>query len=346
MKEIRYCPKCGKEIDADSVFCTHCGKSVDSRELSESLNLSFWTRIGEIVLLPLRFLKNIFARIFSYKPSNESTRKFKKILFKVLKAVGILILVGGIICGAIAGYIYYTEEYIPEKLLDEAVADITNKFESTNDSIKLYCTREILKSDTKFGYENVSDDAIRMRLCDMQDKAFKYIESQAYAGKPIYQYELGQIYFFASNYRNENKAIYWWNEAASQGYTKAYNNVGVAYRDGIGVEVNYRKAVEWIKRGAEAGEDLAQRNYGDLFMTGVRIKIGSHKERYTSPTYEGSDYIKYYHNGDRYVYLYEKDVDDYETLIPIDIEVAKSWWKKAAAQGNEVAKERLQKVYN
>ena len=35
---IRYC---GKQIDADSTFCTHCGKSVDSRELSESLNLSF-----------------------------------------------------------------------------------------------------------------------------------------------------------------------------------------------------------------------------------------------------------------------------------------------------------------
>ena len=343
---IRYCRYCGKQIDADSTFCTHCGKSVDYRELSESLKLSFWTRIREILLLPLRFLKNISACIFSYKPSSERAGKFKQILFKVLKVIGILVLVAGIICGALAGYTYYTEVYIPEKLLDEAVADITNKFESTNDSIKLRCTREILKSDTKFGYENVSDDAIRMRLCGMQEKAFKYIESQAYAGKPIYQYELGQIYYFVSNYKNENKAIYWWNEAASQGYTKAYNNVGIAYKIGIGVDVNYRKAVEWIKRGAEAGEDLAQRNFGDLFMEGVRIKIGSHKERYTSPTYEVSDYIKYYHNGDRYVYLYEKDVDDYELLIPRDIEVAKFWWKKAASQGNEVAKERLQKVYN
>ena len=39
-------------------------------------------------------------------------------------------------------------------------------------------------------------------------------------------------------------------------------------------------------------------------------------------------------------------VDDYETLIVKDIEQAKFWWKQSAAQGNEVAKERLQQIYN
>lgn len=121
------------------------------------------------------------------------------------------------------------------------------------------------------------------------------------------------------------KAAYWWNEAANQGYVRAYNNLGMLYKLGIGVNVDLRLAVEYLRKGAEAGEHWAQRNYGDLFMEGVLIKIGSHKERYTSPTYEGSDYIKYYNNGDRYVYLYEKDVDDYETLVPKDIETAKSW---------------------
>lgn len=45
------------------------------------------------------------------------------------------------------------------------------------------------------------------------------------------------------------------------------------------------------------------------------------------------------------MYVYLEEVDDYETLVPKDIEQAKYWWKKAAAQGNEVAKERLQKIY-
>lgn len=40
MKEIRYCPKCGKEIDADSVFCTHCGFTLNS-----SIKTSIWSKM-------------------------------------------------------------------------------------------------------------------------------------------------------------------------------------------------------------------------------------------------------------------------------------------------------------
>ena len=37
------------------------------------------------------------------------------------------------------------------------------------------------------------------------------------------------------------------------------------------------------------------------------------------------------------------EVEDYDTLVPKDIEQAKLWWKRSASQGNEIAKERLQK---
>ena len=56
------------------------------------------------------------------------------------------------------------------------------------------------------------------------------------------------------------------------------------------------------------------------------------------PGYDPRLYNKY----DLYAW---KEVPDYEILIKKDIEQAKYWWKKAAAQGNEVAKERLQKIY-
>ena len=46
-----------------------------------------------------------------------------------------------------------------------------------------------------------------------------------------------------------------------------------------------------------------------------------------------------------FIYVYQVTVPDYKTLIPKDIEQAKYWWKKSAAQGNEQAKERLQKIY-
>lgn len=40
MKEFRYCPKCGKEIDADSTFCTHCGFS-----LNPSIGTNLFSRL-------------------------------------------------------------------------------------------------------------------------------------------------------------------------------------------------------------------------------------------------------------------------------------------------------------
>lgn len=40
MKEIRYCPKCGKEIDVDSTFCTHCGFTINS-----SIETNIWSKM-------------------------------------------------------------------------------------------------------------------------------------------------------------------------------------------------------------------------------------------------------------------------------------------------------------
>lgn len=40
MKEFRYCPKCGKEIDADSTFCTHCGFTLNS-----SIETNIWSKM-------------------------------------------------------------------------------------------------------------------------------------------------------------------------------------------------------------------------------------------------------------------------------------------------------------
>ena len=46
-----------------------------------------------------------------------------------------------------------------------------------------------------------------------------------------------------------------------------------------------------------------------------------------------------------YIYYEYVEVDDYKVILHKDIEKAKYWWRKAATQGNEVAKERLQKIY-
>lgn len=169
---------------------------------------------------------------------------------------------------------------------------------------------------------------INNALSDYCEEAFNVIESQAYQGDAKCQFYLGD-YYYGDEYIflnaqscsdkqkdheqiircDREKAAYWWLESAKNGHIPAYNKIGICYKEGIGVSENMDKAIEWIKKGAEAGDPLAQKNYGDLFLEGVSVNIGSHQD---------------YH---------------------IDIEQAKYWWRKSAAQGNEEAKERLQKIY-
>jgi TPR repeat protein len=149
--------------------------------------------------------------------------------------------------------------------------------------------------------------------------------------------------------RDEDKAAYWWNEAAQNGYVRAYNNIGIAYKKGIGVKIDLKKAVEWLKKGAETGYDYAQKNYGDMFRDGVKIKIGTHKETRSTTNYiYGDKVIRVVWDGriSSHRYYYWEEVDDSLTLVPKDIEKAKYWWKKAAEQGHSGAKENLEKIYN
>lgn len=276
----------------------------------------------------------------------KGVSKFIKRAWKILVGIAALIII--VAAGAWA-YDYYTNTWIPEKLLSEAVADIESKFDSKNDSIKLENAFNMLHTDYAWGYNDVDDYDIRERLSSRTNEAFKFIEDKAYAGNAKAQFALGQLYYHDNDcIDNDNsKAAYWWNEAAQQDYTKAYNNVGIAYKEGIGVNADLRLAIEWLKKGAEAGDDLAQRNYGDLFRDGVRIQVGSHKEQRTTTIYTDNRIKEYWDNTRaQYMYVYLEDVADYEVLIQQNIEQAKFWWKKSAAQGNKVAKERLQQIYN
>lgn len=227
---------------------------------------------------------------------------------------GIVILTLLIVVG-IYSYNYYRNEYIPKKLLTNAITDISNKFNTENDSIKYEYARKILKKNYDWEYANVSNKDIEENLTALQQEAFKYVESQAFEGNAKCQFVLGCLYYHQNTCGipfDSKKAVYWWNESANQGYTGAFNNLGCAYKDGIGVAVDMKKAVKWLQKGAEAGSDKAQCNYGNLFRDGVEIKVGTHSE----------------------------------ILIVKDIEQAKYWWREAAAQGNENAKDNLQQIYD
>jgi uncharacterized protein len=59
-----------------------------------------------------------------------------------------------------------------------------------------------------------------------------------------------------------------WKPLAEQGNVRAQNKLGVMYRRGIGVPLNYKTAIKWYKLAAEQGYAIAQSKLGTMYAEG------------------------------------------------------------------------------
>lgn len=141
---------------------------------------------------------------------------------------------------------------------------------------------------------------------------------------------------------DEAKAAYWYLQSANQGFTTAMGNLGNAYINGSGVGKDEKKGLEWIQKAANLGDAFFQRVLGDYYMDGLVIEVGSHKV--VTGYYWDWDYDDYGNFG-KHRHANTKTVTDYKTILAPDIKQAQYWWKKAAGNGAETAKERLQQIY-
>ena len=146
------------------------------------------------------------------------------------------------------------------------------------------------------------------------------------------------------------KAAYWYSKAADQGNTAAMGNLGMAYIQGEGVNRNEQKGLGLIISAAESGNAFYQCRLGDFYRDGVKMQVGTHKETRKDTDggwYDAEDKVREYWDDYRmeWVTVYQIEVADYKTILPRDMKQAKYWWKKAADNGNETAKERLQQIY-
>ncbi|ECZ6999162.1 sel1 repeat family protein, partial [Salmonella enterica subsp. enterica serovar Enteritidis] len=64
------------------------------------------------------------------------------------------------------------------------------------------------------------------------------------------------------------KAMYWYNQAAKQGYAPAQFNLGLFYENGWGGSRDLQLAKEFYRKAANQGFTNAQINLGILFMDG------------------------------------------------------------------------------
>lgn len=235
--------------------------------------------------------------------------KRKKIIKRILLSLLAIGLLGGLILSGALIYEYYYHSYLPQKEFEKVSA----QFNTSNDSTKLEIAKNLLKKEPSIWDE--CKVHIFVKVDSLRDQALEYIEEKALNGNLDCQLFLGRVYEFGDQlyhrvYKNKDKSIYWYKEAADNGDGYSCFRIGSAYYWGLGMNQDFRKAVKYLKKGADLNDATALAAYGDLFVEGVTAE------------------------------------NPHEKLIPKDLEQAKYWWKKSLEQGNEMAKDRLQKVYN
>src|ERR1039458_744829 len=68
---------------------------------------------------------------------------------------------------------------------------------------------------------------------------------------------------------NYAEAMRWFRRAAGEGDYTSANAVGVLYQQGLGVSVDYAESMRWYLKAAEAGYDTAMYNIGVLWEGGL-----------------------------------------------------------------------------
>lgn len=321
---MKYCRYCWKLIDIDSSFCTHCGKNQDIQGDSTyigSIRKAF-AKYKEIIISFIQsFLVKQKTSYINYNSKTwENIKNWGKrtfILILVLAVVGAIVLLGFWLYG-----FHITSKWEKE---DEHRVSIAMNDISQADSIARKLFEEYANDSHRYYFSRCKFDHI--------ERGIEIIRNAAEQGDAKAQFTLGCIYggydcghkvwrtgriTMMGEYVDNERAAYWYNQAAIQGNTSAMNNLANLYREGKGVKKDLFKATELMESAAEKGCALAQRNYGDMFRDGeVMLKIESDSV--------GGDSIIIHANP--------------------NISKAQEWWQKALENGETSAKERLERIY-
>lgn len=306
------------------------------------------SRIAELANVLIRGFSKLAQKIqLRFHTNNIRQNKFAHALGIMCKTL----LIFALMTGVAFGIWYYIDEIRPERKAEQILISEQAILNNLNENeLYIKCKDIIIAHSIPECGKSWRD---RENLRELSSLAWQKIEKLAYNGNAEAQCMLGVRYggydflaevwdeyqFKDGSYRNPNldysKAAYWYLKAAEQNHSGAQNNLGNCYKYGNGVEESMEKAIYWFKQSASNGNDYGQLHFGDCFRDGYKKQIGQHWEK-------DSDYIGYYSWTYKLGY---REVPDFEIVLKQDLDSAKFYWSKSAAQGNMQAKERLQKIY-
>lgn len=151
-------------------------------------------------------------------------------------------------------------------------------------------------------------------------QAVAWYEKAAVKGLAVAQYSLGLCYEQGEGVAQDYaQAAAWYEKAAEQGFATAQYCLGLCYINGRGVAKDYAQAVAWLEKAAEQGDSDAQNVLGVCYCKarGVAQDYGRAIFWFTKSAAQ-CNLARRYFRGEG---------------VRCDVEMAKTWWQKSAAQG-------------
>lgn len=105
-------------------------------------------------------------------------------------------------------------------------------------------------------------------------KAFQYYRSAARKNYQLAQYKLGRCYHFGIGTEiNFREALHWYSKAAENENAdgRVYNNLGLLYRNGLGVKRDDKKALKYFEKAVKLGSAAAMTSVGAFYRDGRAV---------------------------------------------------------------------------
>ena len=170
-------------------------------------------------------------------------------------------------------------------------------------------------------------------------RSMLYIEKAAAGGLPVAQFDLGYFYCHGMHGLSTDipRGIQLCETAATNGFTNAWQALGLIYAEGEIVPKDLEKGVAYLRRGAEAGDKYAQLTLGACYT------YGDYGVKVDRP--EGFKWVSVaYSNGNEEAYVYMSNAYAYGLGVERNVFKAIHFALTADAIGDERAETILAAV--
>ena len=104
------------------------------------------------------------------------------------------------------------------------------------------------------------------------DRAIYYLSFEAAQGNPIAQYNLGLMYKNGVGVKiDKNEAVGWFILASNNGHMLGKYALGLAYYHGSGVRTNFQKSMNLFLDASYMGHPASQINVGNMYYYGQSV---------------------------------------------------------------------------